>query len=114
MKGEGVSGWLYLLLAIGLELAGTISMKYSAGFTRLWPSVLMFVCYGASFTFLNFALRHMVVSLAYAVWSGVGIVLITLAGSVLFKQHLTWASVIWIGVIVAGVVGLNISVNSHQ
>lgn len=65
-------GWLFLALAIVLELSGTVSMKLSDSFTRLVPSVLMFAFYGASFTFLNFALGYMKVSTVYAVWSGGG------------------------------------------
>ncbi|MFC4101302.1 DMT family transporter [Paenibacillus xanthanilyticus] len=113
MKAEAAWGWVFLAMAIGLELSGTLAMKYSAGFSRLWPSVLMFAFYGASFTCLNFALKTINVSIAYAIWSGVGIVLITLAGFVLFKQPLPWTSMIWVGVIVAGVVGLNISAGGH-
>ena len=104
-------GWILLMLAIVFELSGTVSMKYSAGFSKLWPSVLMFLFYGASFTLLNFALQYISVSVAYAVWSGIGIVLITVAGFFLFGQPLPWKAVIWIGVIVIGVVGLNMSVN---
>ncbi|MCH1643153.1 multidrug efflux SMR transporter [Paenibacillus timonensis] len=102
-------GWLFLALAIVLELSGTVSMKLSDSFTRLVPSVLMFVFYGASFTFLNFALGYMKVSTVYAVWSGVGIVLISLAGSILFQEKLSVPSILWIGVIVLGVIGLNLS-----
>ncbi|GIO38104.1 putative membrane protein YvaE [Paenibacillus antibioticophila] len=102
-------GWLFLALAIVLELSGTVSMKLSDSFTRLVPSVLMFAFYGASFTFLNFALGYMKVSTVYAVWSGVGIVLISLAGSILFQEKLSVPSILWIGVIVLGVIGLNLS-----
>lgn len=102
-------GWLFLSLAIVLELSGTISMKFSESFTRLAPSLMMFGFYGASFTCLNFALRYIDVGTAYAVWSGVGIVLIALAGHFWFKERLPMASVIWIAVIVVGVIGLNMS-----
>lgn len=113
MKGDAGWGWTFLLLAIVLELSGTVSMKYSAGFSRLWPSVLMFIFYGASFTMLNFALAYMNVSVAYAIWSGIGIILITLVSFTVFHEKLPLASLLWIVVIVAGVVGLNMSVKSH-
>lgn len=113
MKAAGGIGWLFLALAIALELSGTISMKLSEGFTRLWPSVLMFVFYGASFTFLNYALHYMDMSVAYAIWSGIGIVLISLAGVQLFDERLPLSSIIWIVVIVIGVIGLNISSKVH-
>ncbi|MFS0725702.1 DMT family transporter [Paenibacillus sp. 1P07SE] len=106
-------GWVFLGLAILLELSGTVSMKLSEGFTRLWPSVLMFVFYGISFTSLNFALNYMSISVAYATWSGVGIALIAVAGIWLFDERLSLASVIWICVIIMGVVGLSMSAKTH-
>lgn len=114
MKGEkGIMGWVLLGLAIVLELSGTVSMKLSESFTRLVPSVLMFVFYGASFTCLNYSLGYMEVSTVYAVWSGIGIVLITLAGYFIFQERMSLTSVLWIGVIVVGVIGLNISNKGH-
>ncbi|MGO4546540.1 multidrug efflux SMR transporter [Paenibacillus sp. 2TAB23] len=113
MKADTGWGWTFLLLAIVLELTGTVSMKYSAGFSRFWPSVLMFVFYGASFTMLNFALAYMNVSVAYAIWSGIGIILITLASFIMFHEKLPVAALLWIGLIVVGVVGLNMSVKGH-
>lgn len=113
MKGELAVGWVFLSLAIMLELSGTVSMKLSESFSRLVPSVLMFFFYGASFTFLNFALGYIDVSTAYAVWSGVGIVLIALVGYFVFHERLSLASILWIVVIVAGVIGLNISNKGH-
>ncbi|MFC5470903.1 DMT family transporter [Cohnella suwonensis] len=113
MKGVTNMGWLLLGFAIALELSGTVSMKLSEGFTRLVPSVLMFIFYGASFTLLNYALKYMDVGTVYAVWSGVGIVLITLAGHVLFQERIQASSIIWIAIIAIGVVGLNISSKGH-
>jgi small multidrug resistance pump len=113
MKTDTSIGWIFLALAIALELSGTVSMKLSESFTKLWPSVAMFIFYGASFTFLNFALGYMSVSIAYAVWSGVGIVLITLAGFVVFHERLPLSSMLWMLVIIIGVIGLNISAKSH-
>ncbi len=113
MKGENNMGWLLLCCAIVLELSGTVSMKLSESFTKVVPSVLMFIFYGASFTLLNYALKYMEVSTVYAVWSGVGIVLITLAGYLFFQERLSVSSLLWIGVIVVGVIGLNISNNGH-
>ncbi|MNZ85380.1 Multidrug transporter EmrE [compost metagenome] len=113
MKGESSMGWLLLGLAIVLELSGTLSMKYSNSFTNWVPSVFMFIFYGASFTLLNFALGYMEVSTVYAIWSGVGIVLITLAGYFIFHERLSLTSVLWIGVILVGVIGLNISNKGH-
>ncbi|WP_028561955.1 DMT family transporter [Paenibacillus pinihumi] len=113
MKDGSGWGWLFLILAIGFELSGTLSMKLSQGFAKLWPSILMFVCYGISFTSLNFALNSFKISVAYAIWSGAGIILITVAGVVFFSERLSLASFLWIAVIVAGVVGLNMSAKVH-
>jgi small multidrug resistance pump len=112
-RGETGMGWLFLSVAILLELSGTVSMKLSESFTKMMPSVLMFVFYGASFTSLNFALSYMQVSTVYAIWSGVGIVLISLAGIFLFQEKLSVSSILWIAVIIAGVIGLNISSKGH-
>ena len=106
-------GWLFLGLAIVMELLGTVSMKLSESFTRTVPSVMLFVFYGVSFTALNFALGYMEVSVVYAIWSGVGIVLIALAGFVVFGERLSLASIGWIAVIVIGVVGLSASQRGH-
>ncbi|WP_046215112.1 DMT family transporter [Paenibacillus wulumuqiensis] len=102
----GSTGWVLLLLAIVLELAGTIMMKMSDGFSRILPSVLMFVCYGASFTMLNYAVRYMPISIAYAIWSGVGITLISIAGYYFFGERLKIASVCWMVLIIVGIIGL--------
>lgn len=116
MKGLNGSelGWLFLGLAILLELSGTLCLKLSEGFSRLWPSILMFLFYGVSFTCLNFALRYMDMSVAYATWSGIGIVLISAAGVWFFHERLSMTSMLWMFVIVAGVVGLNMSSKAHS
>lgn len=101
--------WLYLAAAIILEVAGTTSMKLSEGFTRAIPSVLLFIFYGASFAALTLALRRIDVSIAYAVWSGVGTALITAIGVLFFREPATVLKLICIGLIVLGVVGLNLS-----
>lgn len=102
-------GWLLLVLAIVLELSGTVAMKLSASFSRLGPSILMFVFYAASFTCLNYTLGYMKVSTVYAIWSGVGIVLISLVGALIFQEKLSLTSILWMGIIVFGVIGLNLS-----
>ncbi len=101
--------WLILAGAIVLEVAGTTAMKLSDGFTKLLPSVLIFVFYAASFTVLTFALKKIEVSVAYAVWSGVGTVLITLIGILYFSETLNSLKAMSILLIILGVVGLNLS-----
>ena len=105
--------WFILLAAIGLEVAGTISMKVSAGFTRLGPSVAMFVFYLGSLALLNLALRTIDVSVAYAIWAGLGTALIALVGVAWFNEPGGWLKFACIGVIIAGVVGLNLSGGAH-
>jgi len=106
-------GWIYLAVAIVLEVAGTISMKYSGGFSKLLPSILMFLFYGISFTSLNLSLNYMKVSTVYATWSGIGIVLISAAGVFIFQEKLNLTTLIWIVVIIVGVIGLNMSSSAH-
>ncbi|WP_197424900.1 SMR family transporter [Bordetella sp. N] len=100
--------WLYLAVAIVAELIATSSLKASEGFTRLLPSAITIVGYLVSFYFLSQTLREIPVGIAYAIWSGVGIVLISIIGLVFFKQHLDLPALIGIGLIVAGVIVMNV------
>jgi small multidrug resistance pump len=100
--------WLQLLLAIAFETVATTALKASDGFTRLWPSLLCVAGYSCSFYLLALALRTIPVGVAYAIWSGVGVVLISAVGVVLFKQRLDSAALVGIGLIVCGVVVLNL------
>jgi small multidrug resistance pump len=101
-------GWLYLVAAILAEVAGTTSMKLSEGFTRLGPSVAIFLLYGVAFVLLTLALKSFDVSVAYAVWAGLGVALISLVGILYFQEPLTALKVGSLLLIVAGVVGLNL------
>ena len=105
--------WLYLIAAIVLEVSGTTCMKLSQGFTRLTPSVLLFLFYGLSFTALTIVLKKMDVSIAYAVWSGLGTALIAVIGILYFREPLTAVKVISLGLVIVGVVGLNLSGGAH-
>lgn len=105
--------WLYLILAILLEVCGTTCMKLSEGFTKTIPSILLFVFYSLSFGMLTMALKKLDVSLAYAVWSGMGTALIATIGVLWFKEPLTALKLISLGLIVLGVVGLNLSGGTH-
>ncbi|MFJ9289022.1 DMT family transporter [Bacillus halotolerans] len=100
--------WMFLCLAILFEVAGTVSMKLSAGFTRFLPSVLLMFFYGGSLFFLTLTLKSIDVSVAYAVWSGMGIVLITVVGFLYFQENISVMKLISIGLIIAGVVSLNL------
>jgi small multidrug resistance pump len=105
--------WLFLVLAIVLEVSGTTSMKLSQGFTRLLPSALVFVFYGLSLSALTLALKGIEVSIAYAVWSGLGTALIATAGVAWFKEPLTPLKLASIALIIVGVIGLNLGGDGH-
>ena len=105
--------WVYLFLAIVLEVAGTTNMKLSQGFTKLGPSVAMVVFYALSFGGLTLALKGIDVSVAYAIWSGLGTALIAAIGILWFKEPTTAIKMISLGLIVTGVVGLNLSGAGH-
>lgn len=101
--------WFYLIIAIILEVSGTISMKLSEGFSKLVPSVAMMVFYLLGLSLLAIALRRIDVSIAYAVWSGLGTALIAMVGILWFKEPATALKIISIGLIILGVFGLNIT-----
>jgi len=105
--------WLFLVGAIALEVAGTTSMKLSAGFTKLVPSLLIFVFYTASFIALTFALKKIDVSVAYAIWSGVGTALIVIIGIMYFREAVTALKLVAIFLIIVGVVALNLDGARH-
>jgi small multidrug resistance pump len=98
--------WLALAGAIVLEIAGTVSMKLSHGFTRTLPSILMFVLYGLSFGLMTIAVKKIDMSVSYAIWSGVGTATIALIGVFAFRESLTVVQVVSVVLIIAGVVGL--------
>lgn len=105
--------WLYLILAILLEVSGTTCMKLSEGFTKLVPSTLLFVFYSLSFVMMTLALKRIDVSVAYAIWSGMGTALIATIGVLWFKEPITALKLISLVLIIGGVVGLNLSGGTH-
>lgn len=100
--------WLLLAMAIVAEVVGTTALKASDGFTRLVPSLIVIVGYAVSFYCLSLVLRHIPVGITYAVWSGLGILLITVAAFVLYGQRIDLAGWIGMGLIIAGVLVLNL------
>lgn len=105
--------WIYLILAIIFEVCGTTSMKLSEGFSKLIYSGVMMIFYLLSLTMLTFALKKIEIGRAYAIWSGFGTALITTIGFLFFKEALTLPKVMFIGLIIIGVVGLNLSGATH-
>jgi small multidrug resistance pump len=106
--------YLYLTIAILAEVIGTSALKATQGFTRFWPSVVVVVGYGVAFYFLSLALKTIPVGVAYAIWSGVGVALITLIGWFVFHQKLDVPALIGIGLIVAGVVVIQMFTGSMK
>lgn len=98
--------WLTLTLAIAFEVAGTTSMKLSEGFTKLVPSIAIFVCYAAAFALLTLTLRTMGVGITYAIWSGVGTVATAIIGFLVFGESMGLVKVGCILLIAIGVMGL--------
>ena len=102
------SHWVTLGIAIAAEIVATSALKASDGFSRLPASALTVVGYAVSFYFLAVTLRTFPVGVAYAIWSGVGIVAITIVGIFLFKQIPDTAALIGMALIVAGVIVINV------
>jgi multidrug transporter EmrE-like cation transporter len=99
--------YLFLSIAIIAEVIGSSALKASEGFSKLIPSTIVFVGFGIAFYFLSLALKFIPLGTAYAMWSGIGITLISLIGWLVFKQSLDLAGIIGITLIIAGVVVLN-------
>ncbi|MEM1294514.1 MAG: SMR family transporter [Verrucomicrobiota bacterium] len=95
--------YIYLFVAIVAEVIATSALKASESFTKLWPSVTVVLGYGLSFYLLSLVLKSIPVGVTYAIWSGAGIVFITLVGIRLFKQVPDLPALIGMGLIIAGV-----------
>lgn len=101
-------GWVYLIIAIICEVIATSALKASNGFTQTLPSIIVTVGYGASFYFLSLTLKVIPIGIAYAIWSGIGVFLITVIGFFLYKQAIDMAAIIGIALILIGVVVINL------
>ena len=102
-----MQAYLYLTIAIAAVIIATSALKASDGFSKITPSIVVIGGYGISFYFLSLSLRVIPMGIAYAIWSGVGITFISLIAWLFFKQSLDLATIIGIGLIIAGVVVLN-------
>ncbi|MEI6487781.1 MAG: multidrug efflux SMR transporter [Bacteroidota bacterium] len=100
--------WLMLALGIVFEVLGTISMKYAEGFTKLVPSILVFVFYGISLAALVFVLEKMEVSIAYGIWASAGTAFIAVIGIFFFQETVSVTKIISISLIILGILGLEI------
>lgn len=100
--------YMLLFIAIVAEVIATSALKAAEGFTRLGPTLIVAVGYAVAFYCLSLVLRTMPVGIAYAVWSGVGIVLVAAIGAILYGQKLDLAAIIGLGLIIAGVLVVNL------
>ncbi|SRR5690349_17064372 len=103
-----MSSQLALIIAILSEVAATSALKACDGFRNLGPSIIVVLGYGSAFYFLSLALRTIPMGIAYAIWSGIGIVLISIAGWLAYGQKLDMAAMAGMGLIIAGVFVLNV------
>jgi small multidrug resistance pump len=103
-----MKNWMYLFIAVVSEVVGTSALKQSEGFSRLWPSLVVVAGYSVAFYFLSLTLKTIPVGIAYAVWSGLGIVLITLIAWLLFDQRLDLPALIGMLLIISGVLVMNV------
>ena len=106
--------YLYLVIAIVAEVIGTSALKASEGFSRLWPSLAVVVGYGIAFYCLSLTLRTIPVGIAYAIWSGIGIVLVALFGWIFYRQTLDLPAILGLGLIIGGVLVVNLLSKSVQ
>jgi small multidrug resistance pump len=104
--------WIYLLIAIVAEVIGTSALKPAEGFTKPLPTAIVFAGYATAFLFLSLTLRTIPIGVAYAIWAGLGIALITAIGWAAFGQRLDAPALAGIGLIVAGVLVINIFSNA--
>lgn len=100
--------YLYLTLAIVLEVIGSSFMAKSEGFTKIIPTSITFLGYGACFYFLSLALKELPLGIAYAIWAGAGLVLTALVSVFIFKQSLDFPAILGIGLILLGVIVINV------
>ena len=100
--------YVYLAIAILAEVIATSSLKATAEFTRPWPSLLVIAGYGTAFYCLTLSLRVIPVGIAYAIWSGLGIVLVAIAGYVLYQQKLDAPAILGMAMILGGVLVINL------
>lgn len=99
---------LIFFFAVLSEVVATTSLKFSEGFTKLVPSLIVIVGYGLSFYLLSMSLKIMPIGIAYALWSGIGIILTVIAGILIWRESLDWARVVGILFIIGGILIINL------
>ena len=104
--------WIILIIAIMFEIAGSVCLKLSHGFTKTVPSVLLFIFYATGIMLANFAIKKIDISVAYTIWAGIGTAAVAVIGIVYFKEPSSLIKILSIVLIILGVIGLNFSSNS--
>jgi multidrug transporter EmrE-like cation transporter len=108
-----MNAWICLAIAIAFEIAGTSLLKASNGFARMGLGIASMGCYWVCFGFLAVAMKNIPVGVAYAIWSGVGIIAITVIGWLVFKQGFNAVQIGFIALICVGAIGLNLTTSAH-
>ena len=105
--------WIYLLVAGILEIVWAVALKYTHGFTRLWPSILVSSAICGSMFFLALAVRTIPIGTGYAIWTSIGIVGATVAGPLVFQQPLRPLQLLFVGLLVISILGLKITASAR-
>lgn len=100
--------YIYLITAILAETIGTTALQASQQFSKFWPSVIVVIAYAAAFYLLSLSLKYFPVGIAYAIWSGLGIVFIGIIGFLAFGQRLDWPAIAGMGMILCGILIINL------
>lgn len=111
-RRKHVKNWLFLIIAIMGEVTATSALKLSEGFTRPIPSIIVVAGYAIAFYFLSLTLKAIPIGIAYAIWAGLGVVLVAVVGVFLFDQKLDVAAIVGMGLILSGVLVMNLLSNS--
>lgn len=109
-----MKNWLFLSVAIASEVIATTALKSSDGFSKFWPSLLVISGYGIAFYALSMTLKTIPLGVAYAIWSGLGIVLVSILSLLIYEQKLDLPAIIGIGLIVLGVIVINLFSNTSM
>lgn len=101
--------WLMLAATIVFEVSGTTLLKISRGFQEFWPTIGAFACWGLALAGLNLTLKHIELSIAYAIWSGAGTALVAMVGILWFREAASLLKLVSLALIIVGVVGLQLA-----
>ncbi len=105
---ENEMAYLYLAIAIIAEVIATSALKASAEFSKLFPSLIVIIGYGIAFYFMTLVLRTIPLGITYAIWSGIGIVLVAIVGAILYKQIPDTPAILGMGLIISGVIVIHL------